>query len=337
MNKDTSILITGATGFAGSYVLRRLLDEGYQNIRATRRASSRMTLVAQAADQVEWMEADLRDVFDLEAAMAGVDIIIHCAALVSFYPRDKERLLRVNRDGTANLVNAALASGVRRLIYMSSVAALGKEDSGKPITEQTKWEPNPSITNYAVSKFQAEREVWRGQAEGLSVACVYPSIIVGAGFWSEGSAKLMAHADNAGKFYPSGASGFVDVRDVAEGVVRTMEKDQAGDRFLLNGANLSYQDLLGQMATSLGHQAPNRYFPRGLARSLAWLDAIRAWISGSRPLLTAETIRATYQRHAFDASHSERELNLSYRSIEETIRETAAVYQATKEKGSGVL
>ena len=211
-------MITGATGFAGSYVLRTLLEAGYTSLRALRRSTSRMDLVDDLAGRVQWYEGDLRDVFDLEAAMEGVDTVIHCAALVSFNPRDRDRLLKINRDGTANVVNAALTQGVRRLIYMSSVAALGKEEGDKQVTERTKWEPNPSNTNYAISKFQAEREAWRGQAEGLSVACVYPTIILGAGFWDVGSAKMIAHADRGGTFYPGGATGVVDVRDVAQAV-----------------------------------------------------------------------------------------------------------------------
>jgi nucleoside-diphosphate-sugar epimerase len=213
LDYHTPILITGATGFVGSYTARLLVQQGYTQVHALRRPSSQFTLLGAVADKITWHEAELEDYFSLEAALAGIDTVIHCAALVSFAPRDKENLLSINRKGTQYLVDAALYQKVRRLVHVSSVAALGRNNHGHLISESSKWEEGPLVSNYSRSKFLAELEVWRGQEEGLSVAAVYPSIILGAGHWSKNTTKMFAYAQQSPTYYPAGSTGIVDVRD----------------------------------------------------------------------------------------------------------------------------
>ncbi|MEM9258820.1 MAG: NAD-dependent epimerase/dehydratase family protein, partial [Bacteroidota bacterium] len=216
ITKNAPILITGATGFVGSYVVRRLLAAGYNNLHATRRSGSRMDLLAGAEDQLQWHEAALDDYFSLEDATQGMHTVIHCAALVSFAPRDAQRLLDINRRGTKYMIDAAVHQQVSFFIQLSSVAALGRDPNGAPVTEKTKWEEGPLISNYSRSKFLAETEIWRGQAEGLRVASLYPTIVLGAGRWREGSVAMFDYASRGPKYYPGGSTGFVDVREVAE-------------------------------------------------------------------------------------------------------------------------
>lgn len=337
LEKHSPILITGATGLVGSYVLRLLLREGYTALSALRRSTSRMDLVEEIADQVQWREGDLMDYYSLEDALAGIEVVIHCAALVSFQPKARQTLLRINRDGTANLVNAALYQKVDRLIHVSSVAALGRSVQNEPIHEDSKWEYTPEVAAYSISKFQAELEVWRGQAEGLSVACVYPSVILGGGFWEEGSAQIFAYASRGPSFYSTGATGVVDVRDVARGVQLVLERNEDGDRFLLNGANVTLQDLLTGIAKQMNLSPPRRAFPFWAANLLALAESIRCRITGGTPVLTRETVAASYRSHHYSNERSRQELGLSYRSLEITISETAALFLETQEKGSGVL
>jgi nucleoside-diphosphate-sugar epimerase len=225
------------------------------------------------------------------------------------------------------LVNAALHKGAKRLIYISSVAALGRAVNGDATTEDTKWGDGQDATNYALSKFLAEQEVWRGQAEGLSVAALYPSIILGAWKWTSGTAKMFAFADKGSSFFPSGHTGVVDVRYVAKAVVLLINRNEDRDRFLLNGANISFEQLFGKIATTLGHQPPSKLFPERWARLITWLDTWRSWLTKSKPLLTKETTRASYKHHVYDSTKSKEILKLEYTPIDQTIEETAAIFK----------
>lgn len=337
MDKEQPILVTGATGFAGSYIVRRLLAAGYTNIYGLRRDNSAMDLLGEATSKVQWRTADITDYFAIEEALTGMAVVIHCAALVSFQPSDKERLLEINRGGTRNIVDAALHLGVGRFLHLSSVAALGRNVPGQLISEQSKWEDDEAVTQYSRSKFLAELEVWRGQAEGLSVGFLYPSIILGAGRWQEGSVRLFDYAAQGPKYYPDGCTGVVDVRDVAEAMLLLIEREQDGDRFLLNGSNVAYYDLLRQMATAFGIEPPTQRLSFFLAKWLSRLEAIRAFFTGKEPLLTQETVHVTYQQLVYDSSASEETLGLKYRSLEETIQNTVASYQATHAQGVGII
>ncbi len=337
MDKALPILVTGATGFTGSYIVRRLLAAGYTNIHGLRRNSSSMDLLEKESAQVNWRTADIADYFAVEDALEGIKVVIHCAALVSFKPADKDRLLKINRGGTRNIVNAALHHKIDHFLHLSSVAALGRNVPGQLISEQSKWEDGDSVTQYSRSKFLAELEVWRGQAEGLSVGFLYPSIILGAGRWQEGSVRLIDYASNGPTFYPDGCTGVVDVRDVAEAMLLLLEREHDGDRFLLNGSNVSYHDLLSQMAIAFGIAPPSKKLAFPLARWLARLEAVRAFITRQGPLLTRETVHATYQQLVYDSRASEEVLGLKYRSLEETIQDSVACHQATHEQGFGTL
>lgn len=337
MNKNQSILITGATGFVGAYVLRELLRQGYRHIKAIHRSSLEEALLNKEYEPVVWIKGDVEDYFTLEDAIEADDLIIHCAAMVSFFAKDKKQLMTTNQIGTRNLVDAALQKGVKRFIYISSVAALGRTLNGRPTSENTKWGDGQDATNYAISKFLAEQEVWRGQAEGLSVAILYPSIVLGAWKWTGGSAKMFDFANKGSSFYPSGHTGVVDVRDVAKAVILLMDRNQDRDRFLLNGSNVSFKSLLSKMATALGQKPPQRLFPERWARLITWLDTWRAWLTGSRPLLTKETTRASYKNHVYDSSQSKEILGLQYISLDKTIEETATLFKQTNGTGMPML
>lgn len=337
MDHSTPIFITGATGFVGSYLTRLLLQQGYTQLHALRRSGSSLELLGVAAKHVTWHEGDLEDYFSLEAALKGIDTVIHCAALVSFLPKDKERLLEVNRKGTQYLVDAALFCGVRRFIHVSSVAALGRNAHGQAITESSKWEDGPLVTHYSRSKFLADLEVWRGQEEGLSVAAVYPSIILGAGYWSSGPAKIFAYTAKQPTYFPTGSTGVVDVRDVAKALQLVLERDQEEDRFLLNGANLSYYELMKQIATALGSSPPRRPLPAMGAYLLAQVEKLRTLFTRKAPLLTPETVRTSYQSYVYDSSRSEEILDLHYRNIEDTVQETAGLFVTSNGQNSAIL
>src|SRR3569832_927903 len=182
MNKGL-VLVTGGTGFLGSYILQHLIDNGYP-VRAIRRSAKPLPWIPAAIlDQVEWVDGDVLDVVALEEAKERVDTIIHSAAIVSFVKKDRREMYKVNVDGTANVVNMALEKNVRRLVYISSVAALGRTAGGGHVNEEKKWEEIKFNTNYAISKYKAELQVWRGISEGLEAVILNPSTILGFGDW----------------------------------------------------------------------------------------------------------------------------------------------------------
>lgn len=291
--------VTGGTGFLGAHLLHCLVDNG-ERVRALRRPDSNMDLVASIQNKIEWIDGDVLDVVALEDAMQGVDFVFHCAAMVSFDPADRKRMMKINVEGTANVVNAALEAKIKKLLYVSSIAALGRHADKPHVNEKIQWENSPLNTAYGHSKFLAECEVWRGQEEGLQVVIVNPSIIIGAGRWDQASGRFFRQVYQGMKFYPTGVTGFVDVRDVVSAMLQLMDSDIVGERFILSGENLSYKTFLSKIAGYLGKKAPHQKATPLLA-ALAWrADWLRGKLSGEKPLLTSETARSSSAKVYYD-------------------------------------
>lgn len=318
--QETKILVTGASGLLGASLIAELLDKGYRNVRAIRRSDSRMDLLKPLEDKIEWCHADILDVADLDEAMEGIELVFHCAALVSFDPRKKKQLMLVNVEGTANVVNSALAAGVKKLIHVSSIAALGRNKHNKLIDEQTAWEKSKWNSDYGLSKYLAEREVWRGMGEGMQVAMVNPSMILGAGRWSEGTGSFFSMIWQGFPFYPSGSTGFVDAGDVAAFMVQLMEEDQAfGKKYILSSENLDYFSFFSAIAAGLGKQAP-RVRVNAVFRLLAGLWSYPArWFSRRELMLTPQTLRQSAVDSVYDNTLSKTLTGFSYTPVSETI------------------
>jgi len=320
---NSTILLTGGTGFVGAYFLRLLLERGYR-VRALRRANSNMGLL-EGVDlgRVQWMEADVTDVVALEEAMQGVTHVVHCAAMVSFHPRDYKPMQLVNVEGTANLVNMALDAGVQKFVHVSSIAAFGRSPERKHLTEDAQWVTSKANTRYAISKYQSEQEVWRGHAEGLPVAIASPSMVIGSGFWDTNGAKFFKQVYDGLKFWPVGSSGFVDVRDVAQFLLLLLESDVNGERYLLSAQNMSYHDFFNAIAAELKVKPPFIKVTPMLAE-VAWrVEWLKSKLLGGNPLVTRESARASVGRYTYGNEKSAAFPGFAYRPIETTIRETA--------------
>ena len=329
------ILLTGATGFLGAYLLRELVQQGYR-IRATRRANSRLNLVQPYLDhaQVSWVECDMLDLLALDEAMQGVDRVVHAAAMVSFSLSDRRQMMRVNQEGTANIVNLCLEHGIEKLCHVSSIAAIGRAESGYDVTEDTDWQPGNHKGYYELSKHLAEMEVWRGIAEGLTAVMVNPSIILGAGYWEQGSPELFEKVATGLKFYATGRTGFVDVRDVARATVSLLESEVDNARFILNGDNLPYRTLFDTTADALGRDRPSVKVTPLIAETVWRLEWFRSKFTGKKPLITKETARHSRRSYTYDGSRILTALpDFDYTPIEQTIRDTAAVYQESRAAG----
>lgn len=332
MEKNRLILVTGATGFLGSYVVRLLVANGYK-VRALRRVNSRMDLVAGVADRVEWAEADVTEVPALEDAFAGVTQVCHCAAMVSFHPRDRHRMHQVNVEGTANVVNLSLHHGVQKLVHVSSIAALGRTPERPQLDERSKWVESAGNSQYAISKYQSEQEAWRGWAEGLPVAIVNPSIILGSGFWDEGSARFFRQIDSGLKFWPVGRSGFVDVRDVARFIQLLLENDIQGERFILNADNVYFKEFFRLLAQAIDRPMPPLKVTPLLAE-VAWrVEWIKEKLTGMTPMVTRESARSSVSKYEYLHDKSLTVSGFSYRPLETTIRETAAQFLEARKHG----
>jgi nucleoside-diphosphate-sugar epimerase len=324
------ILVTGGTGLVGSHLLQALAAEG-KPVSAIKRPSGNTDMIRKVFNlyskepekdfaRIEWVEADLMDIFSLEEAMEGVEEIYHCAALVSFLPGDRKKLLRDNTEGTANLVNAALEKKVRKLCHVSSIAALGRpENMSDLIDEDLVWKTSKNNSIYAISKYGAEREVWRGTAEGLDAVIVNPSIILGLAGKKGGSSRIFSTVWEGLKFYPPGKNGFVDVRDVVRAMILLMKSDIRNERFILNVDNIEYKKLFEIMAAAFGKPGPSIKVNPALSR-LAWrVEKLRSMVTGVKPLITRETAHTAVQHYEYSNEKIKKELGFEFTPIEETV------------------
>ena len=314
------IFVTGASGLVGSHLIQSLLFKG-KKVRALYRQS---VPVFAGSDQCEWIKGDILDPIGLTEALEGVDYVYHCAAIVSFAPGAAAKMLQSNVEGTANVVNACLVQQIKKLIFVSSVAALGRIRENQAIDETMNWTPETSNSVYGQSKYLAELEVWRAMEEGLPMAIVNPVIILGAGDWNNGSSGIFKSAYNEFPWYTKGMSGFVDVLDVVDAMQLLMESEVTGQRYVLSADNLYYRDLFNSIATAFNKRLPYKKVTPFLAGIVWRLEALKGLITGKAPLLTKETA-ATAQavvkfnnRKFLDAFP-----NFKYRNLEETIQRVA--------------
>ncbi len=323
-----TVFVTGGTGFLGSYIIRELVKKGY-TVRAIRRGDGPLPFWISAAslESVEWVDCDIRDVIGVEEAMAGVDAVIHAAARVSFSGKDRRELFGINIEGTANVVNAALAQHVKRFVHVSSVAALGRTAGGEEVTEEKTWADSKLNTSYAISKFYGEMEVWRGFGEGLPVAIVNPSTLLGYGDWNGSSCKLFQNAFREFPWYTEGVNGFVDVTDAARAIVRLLESDIIGQRYILNGDNWTFRHLFETMAAGFGKKPPFRNATPFLS-GIAWrMEKFKSLFTGKPSLLTRESARVARSKTFFDNSKILRQLpDFRFTPLEETIGAACRAY-----------
>ncbi|MBM3936648.1 MAG: NAD-dependent epimerase/dehydratase family protein [Sphingomonadales bacterium] len=336
-------VVTGGTGLVGENLLNLLCAKNLKDfdhndstalstiprIRASYRDQNRIgcqkVLSQEDQHSIEWMLCDLTQWGDAEKLVEGAELVFHCAALISYDPKDRTNLRRQNAQSTARLVDACLANNVRRLVYVSSIAALGAPDENKPVDEDTPWSEKGASSVYGRSKFAAELEVWRGQEEGLEIIVVNPSVILGTGAFDTGSNQMFTKVQRGLKFYSSGSLGIVDVRDVAKACLMLHQHNLVGQRFLLNGANLTFKALFDEMATCLGCQPPTLCPPYGLAKFTAAILQRWANLRGQRNYISAETVKAAYTRKHYDGSRILRALpQFHYTPWTQTIADGAA-------------
>ncbi|HXL55402.1 MAG TPA: NAD-dependent epimerase/dehydratase family protein, partial [Chitinophagaceae bacterium] len=254
------------------------------------------------ADKVEWIQGDILDINSLEEAMANVKLVYHCAAVVSYNTKQKELLHTTNIEGTANIVNTCLNTGVEKLLYVSSVSAIGRMRQNELVTEKMQWTEETNNSEYGRSKFFAEMEVWRGVGEGLDAVIVNPTIILGAADWNKGSSAIFKKMYNEFPWYTNGVTGFVDVQDVVKAMILLMESDISNERFIISAENISYGELFTLIAKAFNKKAPDKKVTPLLAELVWRADGFKSLFNGNQPLVTKETARTAQAKVYFDNS-----------------------------------
>ena len=333
------ILVTGGTGLVGAHLLLKLAQEETK-LRATFRPNSDLERVKKffikrhsegeaLFEHIEWAEADLNNISKLENAFQGVSRVYHCAALISFDPRDFRALKRVNVKGTANLINLCIAFGIEKLCYVSSIAALAKNSTEEQITEESEWQGASNV--YGLSKYLAEMEVWRGAQEGVPMVIVNPGVIIGSGFWEQGSGSLFGYAAKEPKYYPPGGTGFVTVNDVVDIMVGLMNSAITGERFILVERNLTYQAFFDQMAMGFNHNKPHKRLKNWQLECLWRLDWLRGFLGGKGRKLTRDGVKSLKSPVYYSNEKINNVLSHQFEDLEEVIARCCQEY--LEEKG----
>jgi nucleoside-diphosphate-sugar epimerase len=334
------ILLTGATGLVGSHILFQLLSEG-KKVRALYRSEAAKASVEKVfacyhehpkalMEKAEWMQGDILDIPVLEDAFEDITQVIHSAAVVSFNPRRKQEIMETNLNGTRNMVNLSLDFGVEKFGYVSSVAAIGRGKDGLGISEKTEWQNSTQNSDYSLSKYQAEMELWRGTEEGLPVVIINPSIILGPGFWDQSSGKLFSAVYKKFPFYSRGANAFVDVKDVARVMIALMESDIVNESFVLAPWNKTYREVMNAMAEEMGRKKP-RIAANGLLIGAAWrYERLLNVFLNKEPGLTKHTAEVGMRVNTYNSEKIMRTLGYSFRPLDETIREYSKLFLKDK-------
>ena len=323
------ILVTGGTGFLGSHLLSFLTEKGKKIIALKRKASKLghteeiFTFYGKSlgeTDSLIWREADITDYFSLKDLFEENQIteIYHCAGLVSFNLYDEEKLKSVNVTGTAHLVNLALEHRVEKFCHFSSVAAIPLGKNEKIVTEQSRWKFSPRLTTYAISKYDGEREVWRGIQEGLNGVILNPSIIIGPGCWDTGSGKIISNAKKKMKYYTSGGSGVVDVRDVVETAVTLMEKNIFSERFILNSENLTFREMFTLANKVFGNEPPSIKVTQSMFLFAYYAERFFSIFNAKKPLLEKEFLKSGFSITNYSSDKIISRLNHKFNTARES-------------------
>lgn len=329
------ILVTGGTGHLGSHLLYELVKKNkpvraiYRNkesLKKTREIFCYYQHNDNIFNTIEWVEADINDYYSLCQCLKDVSLVFHAAGYVTFNDKEKEKLNHINVEGTANIVNACLESGVSKLGYVSSIAGLGEAFDNEPVTETGVWNQNNSSSAYGKSKYLAEMEVWRGINEGLRAFIVNPSVITGPGMWLGPSSNLWKSVQKGLKYYPKGSTGYIDVRDVASVMVKLSEMDISGERYILNAGHMSHLNIMTLLARGLNARGPGILINSSLANAALIFESIRSFVTRSDKRFNRRTIQIANKNLLYSGDKIKALLGTDFITVEESIRSAIQVF-----------
>lgn len=332
------ILVTGGTGLVGSHLLYKLISEN-QQVKAIYRRAHTLERVKHVFsyyaknynvlfDKIEWIEADLNDIPSLEIAFKDVNYVYHCAAFVSFEPNKYHQLRNINIDGTANIVNLSISNSIKKLCYVSTIASIGNEPNpNQLITEQTEWNSEEDNSVYAITKYGAEIEVWRGTQEGVPAVIVNPGIILGPGYWKGGSSgNLFLRIHKGLNYYTNGTTGYVDVWNVCDIMFKLMQSDIINERYILVSENLSFNEFQNKVAQTL-HVNPAKKEAGRFILGIGWrLDWLVSKLFGKRRKLSKQLAKSVRTKTVYDNSKIKDALQIEFNSIDDSIDKVSTFY-----------
>ena len=318
------ILVTGGTGLVGSHLLLHLLEKG-ESVRAIYRNKKNSVKVKSLFDyyskgdlfeKINWMEADILDIPSLEIAFENVDYVYHCAGFISFDPNDENQLRKINIEGTANIVNFCIAKKVKKLCHVSSIATLGDLAQNETIiTEKTEWNPEKLHSDYAISKYGAEMEIWRGQQEGLKVVIVNPGVIFGPHFWHQGSGAFFTSIKKGIPFYTNGSTAYIAVTDVVKIMRQLMNSDCDNERFIVIAENITYKAIIYLIASKIDARKP-KIEAKSWMLSIAWkLDWLFSFIFRTKRKITKQGSLSIQNADLISNEKIKNYLNYSFEEI----------------------
>lgn len=332
------ILVTGGTGLVGSHLLYFLLQENDEVLAIYRTASTIESVkkvfsfytskVDKYFSKIKWLQADITDIPSLEIVFASKNIrqVYHCAALISFNPKDYRKMRQVNIDGTANLVNFSIDQKVEKFCFVSSIAALGDNIKNKPIDEETEWNTEIKKSGYSITKRGAEMEVWRASQEGIDVIILNPGVILGGGFFNKGSGKIFSQIYNGFKFYTDGVTGFVGIKDVVKSMIILMNSNLKNEGFILVSENKSFKDVFFAIADSFGKKRPTIRIGK-LITAIFWrVDWFLTKITRKTPLLTKYTAQSTHKKEYYSSEKIKKNIAIEFDDICKVIDSTCKQY-----------
>jgi len=331
------ILVTGGTGLVGSHLLYQLSLEN-DSVKAIYRKNSNLEAVKKVFQyfsedfenlfkKIDWVEADITDIFALGLAFENITEVYHSAALISFDEKDYKTMRKINIDGTANIVNFCIEKNVAKLCFVSSVATVGKSLNGKPIDETTEWDIEKSNYGYAITKYGAEMEVWRASQEGVNVVIVNPGVILGAGFWNNGSGNFFSKIHNGFKFYSEGVTGFVSVKDVVSVMMQLMKSSIKNERYILVSENLSFKTFFQEIAQNFGKKPPSIKISK-LMGAIGWrFEKLKSVLTNKPTLLTKHSASSLHNKRYFSSEKIKDTFDFNFESISKTIKKTCLLYK----------
>ena len=330
------ILVTGGTGFIGSHLLYQLVDSG-KKVKALKRPASSTKLTekifsyystdaASKLKMIEWVDGDLKDYYSLTDALQDIEYVYHTAAVVSFHASDKNEILKTNVEGTANLVNACLEKKVHKLLFASSIGALGRANAEGIVDEETHFQTSNKNSFYSTTKYEAEKEVWRGISEGLDAVIVNPAIVVGPGNWGRGSSQVFQTMWSGLRFYSTGMNGFIDVNDVAKAMILLMEGDFNGERYILNTENVSYKQFFEWMAGAMNIPPPKIKAGPFLS-GIGWRALkLKGIFTGKASGITKETAKTANQVYRYSNKKLIEATGIELIPVHESVKNTVGYF-----------
>lgn len=308
----------------------RAIHRKNSNIKAVKKVFALYTAeVDSLFNKIEWVEANITDIPALTLAFENIIKVYHCAAFISFDPSKYKVLKKANVEGTANIVNLCLASNIEKLCYVSSVATLGSNLKDQLISEETPWNPDAKNSVYAITKYGAEMEIWRGTQEGLDAVIVNPGLILGTSPDGGGSSIIISLGASGIPFYPSGAMGIVEVQDVVKTMILLMNSEVKNEQFILVGENLTYKDLLTRLAPMFDKKPPTKKLPKNIMFFLSGMDWLSNKLFNTKRRIVKATVRSMFTISLYDMFKIKNTLGFQFTPTEETLKRVVAEKKKT--------